>query len=138
ILQDTGLLNFTQQDIDDSYCCFSKERMEAAKKARERKAHQEEAEAKKQARAWQGEKMKWKPGFVTVHFQTGSLHENCKFPSGLSDEYGKRFRGRPFKSPLFLDKNSDSTTIIFSHKLLLLIHLSERPDKQFKHKILKV
>lgn len=45
-----GLLNFTQQDIDDSYCCFSKERMEAARKARERKAHQKEAEARKEAR----------------------------------------------------------------------------------------
>ena len=87
--------------------------------------------------AWQSAKMKWKPGFGTVHFQTGSLHENCKFPSGLSDEYGKRFKGRPFRSPLFLDKNSDLTTIIFSHKLLLLIHLAEPPNTQFKHNNIK-
>lgn len=52
-----GLLNFTQQDIDDSYCCFSKERMEAARKARERKAAPGKRQRQKRSPGqWQGEK----------------------------------------------------------------------------------
>lgn len=39
---------------------------------------------------------------------------------------------------MFLDKNSDLTTIIFSHKLLLLIHLAEPPNTQFKHNYINI